>query len=250
MAQKLLNAQQAIGPFEMPPPPVELGLAPSPDASLEPPPILTTLRAQHVVEAALVVAQEPLSLGDMALLFDQAVGFDTLRTILNDLVVRYSDKGVELVCLAEGWRLQCRPEMADKIARGKPQKAVRYSSSAMETLAVIAYRQPVTRADIEEVRGVGVSAQVLQQFIERDWIEIIGHREAPGRPALYATTRNFLEDIGLESLSDLPIPEAIKTRDDELGCSEGAITQSDSNDAQLQIDFDGSGATPPATPGV
>lgn len=171
--------------------------------------ILTTTKAKHVLEAALVVAHSPLTLADMVRLFDQAVGPDTLRQLLHEITLDYASKGVELVCIEAGWRLQCRREMLPYLERGKKEKPPRYSAAAMETLATIAYRQPVTRADIEQVRGVSVSSQVLQQFLERDWIEIIGHREAPGRPPLYATTRKFLEDLGLESLGDLPIPDGL-----------------------------------------
>lgn len=172
-------------------------------------PALTTTRAKHVLEAALVVAHEPLKLNDMRRLFDDVVGHDTIRSLLAELVSEYAGRGFELVCIEAGWRLQCRPDMLQYMERGRKDKAPRYSAAAMETLAAIAYRQPVTRADIEEVRGVSVGSQVLQQFVEREWIEIIGHREGPGRPALYATTRKFLDDLGLESLSDLPIPEGL-----------------------------------------
>jgi segregation and condensation protein B len=167
---------------------------------------LTTANAKQVLEAALIVAHSPLTMRDMIRLFHGAVGPDTLHLVLEDIASDYEPKGFELVCVEAGWRVQCRQTMLTYLDRSKNERVPKYSSAAMETLATIAYRQPVTRTDIEEARGVSVSSQVLQQFVERDWIEIIGHREGPGRPALYATTRKFLEDLKLESLSDLPIP--------------------------------------------
>lgn len=215
-------------------------------------PLLTTTRAKHVLEAALVVAHAPLTLQDMRRLFDDVVGHDTLRSLLAELASEYAGRGFELLCIETGWRLQCRDEMLQYIERGKKEKAPRYSAAAMETLAAIAYRQPVTRADIEEARGIAVSSQVLQQFLERDWIEIIGHREGPGRPALYATTRKFLDDLGLESLSDLPIPEglvsapSLATPPPEGGDDESMFAlASASDDAGAQQRLDGR-SPPPA----
>ena len=157
-----------------------------------------------MLETALICAAAPLSMRDMRALFDDALGIDTLRSLLDALVRDWQDRGVELVALASGWRLQSRPEMRVYLDRLHPEKPPRYSRAAMETLAIVAYRQPVTRGDIEDIRGVTVSTQIVKQLEDRGWIEAIGYREAPGRPALYATTKPFLDDLGLASLDQLP----------------------------------------------
>ena len=166
---------------------------------------MNTHEAKRVLETALICAQQPLPLRDMRSLFDEQVGIDTLRTLLDELVRDWHDRGVELVALASGWRFQSRPEMREFLDRLHPEKPPRYSRAAMETLAIVAYRQPVTRGDIEDIRGVTVSSQIVKQLEERGWVEAIGYREAPGRPALYATTRQFLDDLGLASLDQLPV---------------------------------------------
>ena len=166
---------------------------------------MNTHEAKRVLETALICAQQPLPLRDMRSLFDEQVGPDTLRTLLDELAQDWADRGVELVALASGWRFQSRPEMRTYLDRLHPEKPPRYSRAAMETLAIIAYRQPVTRGDIEDIRGVTVSSQIVKQLDDRGWIEAIGYREAPGRPALYATTRQFLDDLGLFSLDQLPV---------------------------------------------
>jgi segregation and condensation protein B len=165
---------------------------------------MNTLEAKRVLETALICAQQPLPLRDMRSLFDEQVGADTIRTLLDELVRDWEERGVELVALSTGWRFQSRPEMRVYLDRLHPEKPPRYSRATMETLAIIAYRQPVTRGDIEDIRGVTVSSQIVKQLEERGWIEAIGYREAPGRPALYATTRQFLDDLGLASLDQLP----------------------------------------------
>lgn len=165
---------------------------------------MNTAEAKRVLEAALLSAPAPLTLREMRALFDDQVGSDTLRTLLDELVVDWQDRGVELVALASGWRFQTRAAMRVHLDRLHPEKPQRYSRAAMETLAIIAYRQPVTRGDIEEIRGVTVGSPIVKQLEDRGWIEVIGHREAPGRPALYATTRQFLDDLGLASLDQLP----------------------------------------------
>jgi segregation and condensation protein B len=165
---------------------------------------MDTLEAKRVLETALICAQQPLPLRDMRSLFDDQIGPDTIRSLLDDLARDCAGRGIELVALASGWRLQSRPEMREYLDRLHPEKPPRYSRAAMETLAIIAYRQPVTRGDIEDIRGVTVSSQIVKQLEERGWIEAIGYREAPGRPALYATTRQFLDDLGLSSLDQLP----------------------------------------------
>lgn len=165
---------------------------------------MNTAEAKRVLETALICAQQPLPMRDMRALFADEVGADTIRSLLDELVHDWEDRGVELVALASGWRFQSRPEMRDYLDRLHPDKPPRYSRAAMETLAIIAYRQPVTRGDIEDIRGVTVSTQIVKQLEDRGWIEAIGYREAPGRPSLYATTRQFLDDLGLASLDQLP----------------------------------------------
>jgi len=165
---------------------------------------MNTSQAKRVLETALICAAEPLPLNQMRALFDGEVGADTLRNLLADLGLDWQDRGVELVALASGWRFQSRPEMRTFLDRLHPEKPPRYSRAAMETLAIVAYRQPVTRGDIEDIRGVTVSSQIVKQLEDRGWIDAIGYREAPGRPALYATTRQFLDDLGLASLDQLP----------------------------------------------
>ena len=166
---------------------------------------MNTSEAKRVLETALICAQHPLPLRDMRSLFDEQLGPDTVRTLLDELVRDWQHRGVELVALSTGWRFQSRPEMRQFLDRLHPEKPPRYSRATMETLAIIAYRQPVTRGDIEDIRGVTVSGPIVKQLEERGWIEAIGYREAPGRPALYATTRQFLDDLGLASLDQLPV---------------------------------------------
>lgn len=160
--------------------------------------------AKRVLETALICAHAPMPLRDMRTLFADEIAPDTLRSLLDELVRDWEGRGVELVPLATGWRFQSRPEMREYLDRLNPEKPPRYSRAAMETLAIIAYRQPVTRGDIEDIRGVTVTSQIIKALEDRGWIESIGHREAPGRPALYATTRQFLDDLGLASLEQLP----------------------------------------------
>jgi segregation and condensation protein B len=165
---------------------------------------MNTSEAKRVLETALICAAAPMPLNDMRSLFNGEVGADTLRRLLDELVNDWEDRGVELVALASGWRFQSRPEMREYLDRLHPEKPAKYSRAAMETLAIVAYRQPVTRGDIEDIRGVTVSSQIVKQLEDRGWIDAIGYREAPGRPALYATTRQFLDDLGLASLDQLP----------------------------------------------
>lgn len=165
---------------------------------------MNTQDAKRVLETALICASQPLPLRDMRVLFNDQLGSDTLRQLLDELVRDWAGRGVELVALASGWRFQSRPEMREYLDRLNPEKPPRYSRAVLETLAIIAYRQPVTRGDIEDIRGVMVSSQIVKQLEDRNWIEAIGHRDGPGRPALYATTRQFLDDLGLDSLDRLP----------------------------------------------
>jgi len=165
---------------------------------------MDNLEAKRVLEAALLCAQEPVALRDMGALFDEQLDTDTIKVLLDELVRDWESRGVELVSLATGWRFQSRPELRDVLDRVHPEKPARYSRAAMETLAIIAYKQPVTRGDIEDIRGVTVSGPIIKQLEDRGWIESIGTREAPGRPALYGTTRQFLDDLGLARLDQLP----------------------------------------------
>jgi segregation and condensation protein B len=165
---------------------------------------MNTVDAQRILETALICAQEPLSLRDMGQLFEGAVSNDTLKTMLAQLQQAWSQRGVELVCLASGWRFQSRPEMRPFLDRLHPEKPPKYTRATLETLAIIAYRQPVTRGDMEDIRGVTIHSGILKQLEDRGWVEVIGHRETVGRPALYATTRQFLDDLGLASLDALP----------------------------------------------
>jgi segregation and condensation protein B len=166
---------------------------------------MNTAQAKRVLETALLTAGQPLSLRDMRTLFDDALGADTLRQMLQDLQLDWAQRGLELVCVASGWRFQSRPEMRDFLDRLHPEKPPKYTRAALETLAIIAYRQPVTRGDMEDIRGVTINSQILKQLEDRGWVEVIGHRETVGRPGLYATTRQFLDDLGLSSLDQLPL---------------------------------------------
>jgi segregation and condensation protein B len=157
-----------------------------------------------VLETVLLAAGEPMPLSELKKLFDEEFDDDTWRTLLEDLRRDWANRGVELVQLASGWRFQTRPEYQAFLDRMKNEKPPRYSRAVMETLAIIAYRQPVTRGDIEDIRGVMVSPNVLKTLEARGWIDVVGHRDAPGRPGLHATTKKFLDDLGLRSLSELP----------------------------------------------
>ncbi len=163
----------------------------------------------RIIEAALLSSQEPLSLADLKRLFEDEIGADTLRRLLDELRETWAARAVELVNTASGWRFQTRPEFQPFVERLNPDKRPRYSRAVMETLAIIAYRQPVTRGDVEAIRGVAVSAQIIQTLESRGWIDVVGHRDTPGRPALYATTKSFLDDLGLLSLQELPPLEEI-----------------------------------------
>ncbi len=165
--------------------------------------------AKRIIEAALLSTQEPLSIADLTRLFEDEIGPDTLRRLLDELREDWSGRAVELVNLASGWRFQTRPEFQPYVERLNPDKRARYSRAVMETLAIIAYRQPVTRGDVADIRGVVVSAQIIQTLESRGWIDVVGHRETPGRPALFATTKSFLDDLGLRSLEELPPLEEI-----------------------------------------
>src|SRR6478609_7177845 len=165
---------------------------------------MNTADARRVLETALICAQQPLPVRELRVLFGDELGADTIKTLLAELQQEWTQRGVELVCVASGWRFQSRPEMREYLDRLHPEKPPRYSRAALETLAIIAYRQPVTRGDMEDIRGVTINTQILKQLEDRGWVEVIGHREAVGRPGLYATTRQFLDDLGVASLDQLP----------------------------------------------
>ncbi len=159
---------------------------------------------KHVLETALLVTSEPMSLIALKKLFDEKLDSDTLRKVLDDLKSDWDGRGVELVSVASGWRFRARPESQTFLDRLDPQKPPKYSRAVLETLAIIVYKQPVTRGDIEEIRGVTVSPGILKALEARGWIDIIGHREVPGRPEIFATTKSFLDDLNLRSLEELP----------------------------------------------
>jgi segregation and condensation protein B len=165
---------------------------------------MNTSEAKRILETALICAQQPMLVRDMRVLFEEEIGADTLKTILLDLQQDWAFKGVELVSVATGWRFQSRPEMREYLDRLTPEKPPKYTRAVLETLAIIAYRQPATRGDMEDIRGVTINGLILKQLEDRGWIEVIGHRESVGRPALFATTKQFLDDLGIESLDQLP----------------------------------------------
>jgi segregation and condensation protein B len=188
---------------------------------------MNTIEAKKVLETALLCAHEPLSLNDLKKLYarngedsgedDGEINADTIRSMLEELRSDWSDKGIEVVALSTGWRFQSRPEMKIYLERLNPEKPPKYSRATLETLAIIAYRQPVTRGDIEEIRGVTVNSQTVKMLEERGWIEAIGHRDVPGRPGLFATTKHFLDDLGLTSLDQLPPLQQVARNDMQEG---------------------------------
>ena len=187
--------------------------------------------AKRIIEAALLCSQEPLSLADLKRLFEDEIGPDTLRRLLDELREDWSARAVELVNLASGWRFQTRLEFQPFADKLNPEKRPRYSRAVMETLAIIAYRQPVTRGDVEDIRGVTVTAPVIQSLESRGWIDVVGHRDTPGRPALYATTKAFLDDLGLRSLQELPpLEEIARTLQLESEPAQPALAQPAANE--------------------
>ncbi len=178
---------------------------------------MNTTDARRVLETALICAPQPLSVRDMGVLFDAELAPDTIKTLLAELQQEWTGRGVELVPVASGWRFQSRPEMRPFLDRLHPEKPPRYTRATLETLAIIAYRQPVTRGDMEDIRGVTINSLLLKQLEDRGWIEVIGHRETVGRPALFATTRQFLDDLGLASLDQLPPLDGSDVQESALG---------------------------------
>ena len=168
---------------------------------------MNTADAKRILETALICSTQPLPVRELRVLFDDELGADTIKSLLIELQEDWSQRGLELVSVGSGWRFQSRPELRDHLDRLHPEKPPRYTRAVLETLAIIAYRQPVTRGDMEDIRGVTINSLILKQLEDRNWVEVIGHRETVGRPALYATTRQFLDDLGLASLDQLPLIE-------------------------------------------
>jgi len=201
---------------------------------------MNTIEAKKVLEAALLCAHEPLSINDMKKLYadddevSKEVGADTIKLLLEELRNDWADKAIEIVSLSTGWRFQSRPEMKKYLERLNPEKPPKYSRATLETLAIISYRQPVTRGDIEEIRGVTVNSQTIKMLEDRGWIEAIGHRDVPGRPSLFATTRQFLDDLGLTSLDQLP-PLQQLTKEDMQG---GMLAHMEAHNVHPQVTLD------------
>lgn len=172
---------------------------------------LTPEKIKQILEAALLTTQEPLPVSELRKLFNHQLSVALLSNLLEEIREKWSDSGVELVTVASGWRFQTKADMQPYLDRLTPHKAPRYSRAVLETLAIIAYRQPVTRGDIEEIRGVSVSGSVLKTLTARGWIDAVGHRNVPGKPALFATTPHFLDDLNLRSLEELPPLEEMKS---------------------------------------
>lgn len=191
---------------------------------------MNTSEAKRVLETVLICAQQPIAVKDLRALFQDQLGADTIKSLLTDLQLDWAQRGVELVHVASGWRFQSKPEMRKYLDRLHPEKPPKYSRAALETLAIIAYRQPVTRGDMEDVRGVTINSLVIKQLEDRGWVEVIGHRESVGRPALYATTRQFLDDLGLASLDQLP---ALETPSDRFHALTALESISDMVEADL-----------------
>ena len=213
--------------------------------------------AKRVLETALICSQQPLPVRDMRSLFNDSLGADTLKNLLEELGNEWAGKGVELVSIASGWRFQSRPEMREYLDRLHPEKPPRYTRATLETLAIIAYRQPVTRGDMEDIRGVTINSLLIKQLEERGWVEVIGHREAAGRPGLYATTRQFLDDLGLKSLDQLPLLESVANQDSVFGTlveSAGealemsAVEKPVKGDEKMQLDMPLEAANPEMPP--
>jgi len=175
------------------------------------------LDAKRVLEAALLCADQPMQMRDLRTLFDEALEEPQLRDFLDEIRGEWAERGLQLTEVASGWRFQSHPDLARYLEKLHPEKPPRYSRAVLETLAIIAYRQPVTRGDIEEIRGVTVHSQLLRQLEDRGWVETVGHRESVGRPALLATTRQFLDDLGLASLKELPALTAPGNEGEALG---------------------------------
>jgi segregation and condensation protein B len=193
---------------------------------------MNTVDAKRILETALICSPQPLSVRDLRVLFNDELGADTVKSLLESLQQDWTQRGVELVAVASGWRFQSRPELREYLDRLHPEKPPKYTRAAMETLAIIAYRQPVTRGDMEDIRGVTINSLVIKQLEDRGWVEVIGHRETVGRPALFATTRQFLDDLGLSSLDQLPTLESPAAQIQALA----ALQEPEADDPQLSLE--------------
>ncbi|HQD15648.1 MAG TPA: SMC-Scp complex subunit ScpB [Ottowia sp.] len=206
--------------------------------------------AKRILETALICAQQPMPLRELRVLFNEELGADTLKNLLLELRDDWTQRGVELVQVASGWRFQSRPELREYLDRLHPEKPPRYTRATLETLAIIAYRQPVTRGDIEDIRGVTVNSQLIKQLEDRGWVEVIGHRETVGRPGLYATTRQFLDDLGLESLDQLPVLESPSEQAasmfDALGPAEEVVVEEAAVETVAEESVEPTAESPPA----
>ena len=199
---------------------------------------MNTAQAKRILETALICSQQPLQVRDLRALFDDVVGVETIKHLLQELQLEWTQRGVELVQVATGWRFQSRPEMREFLDRLHPEKPPRYTRATMETLAIIAYRQPVTRGDMEDIRGVTINSLIIKQLEDRGWIEVIGHREAPGRPALFATSRQFLDDLGIASLDQLPLrgQAGVDALEPLMQVSENGVAHADEPSLELALD--------------
>ena len=195
---------------------------------------MNTAQAKRVLETALLCSTQPVTVRDLRVLFDDALGADTLKALLEELQLDWAERGLELVSVATGWRFQSRPELRTFLDKLNPEKPPKYTRAVMETLAIIAYRQPVTRGDMEDIRGVTINTQIIKQLEDRGWVEVIGHRESVGRPGLYATTRHFLDDLGLSSLDQLPLLSSVEGQAAVLASLN--LPQEDSTQASLSLE--------------
>jgi segregation and condensation protein B len=198
--------------------------------------IVDTQHVKLVLEAALLSAQEPLPTSDLSKLFDDDIEKAALEGVMLELKAEWQPRSVELICVAAGWRFQTKPEYKSYLDKLNPEKAPKYSRSVLETLAIIAYKQPVTRGDIENIRGVTVASDIVKKLEDRGWIEVIGHRDVPGRPSLFATTKDFLNDLGLRSLSDLPSLQTPETMGDLLNAAQTPMLFELGSEPSAQID--------------
>jgi segregation and condensation protein B len=194
---------------------------------------MNTADVKRIIEAVLLSAHQPMPVSELRRLFadDVELGTETVRALLDELRIAWQGRGVELVSLASGWRFQTTPDISRFVARLHPERPPRYSRAVLETLSIVAYRQPVTRGDIEEIRGVAVSSQIVKTLEDRGWIEVIGHKDVLGRPALFATTRQFLDDLGLRSLQELPALDAEQPGAEAFGQQMMALVGATSGEA-------------------
>jgi segregation and condensation protein B len=207
---------------------------------------LDLAHVKHVLETALLTSQEPLTVSELKRLFEEELANETVRKVLDDLRTDWEGRGIELVSVASGWRFRARLESQKFLDRLNPQKPPKYSRAVLETLAIIAYRQPVTRGDIEDIRGVTVSSNILKSLEARGWIDIVGHREVPGRPALFATTRSFLDDLNLRSLDELPPLDDLGALVESVPAEQGQADGSNSHDVDREFSNAGASEAAPA----